>query len=207
MTSPPPPDGRPPIWLFAAGMLILVALLVLAVACSVPDAQPAHAGHLVPVPPAVGPTIAPPRPAAVTVPRIGAHSTLIETGILPDGTAEVPPVETPEQASWLRESPVPGEVGPAILYGHVDGGGKAGVFHDLDQLKPGDEVLVDRHGAPQVRFEVYQVQSFPKAAFPTDLAYGDTQGAELRAITCGGTFDRATGHYRDNVIVSARLAS
>jgi len=26
----------------------------------------------------------------------------------------------------------------------------------------------------------------------------------LRLITCGGGFDRSTGHYRDNVIVYAR---
>jgi hypothetical protein len=28
----------------------------------------------------------------------------------------------------------------------------------------------------------------------------------LRLITCGGSFDRSTGHYRDNVIVYARPA-
>lgn len=31
--------------------------------------------------------------------------------------------------------------------------------------------------------------------------------AELRLITCGGTFDPETGHYLSNVIVSAVLAS
>jgi hypothetical protein len=30
--------------------------------------------------------------------------------------------------------------------------------------------------------------------------------AGLRLITCGGTFDRSTGHYRSNVVVHARLA-
>jgi hypothetical protein len=29
---------------------------------------------------------------------------------------------------------------------------------------------------------------------------------ELRLITCGGTFDRARGSYRDNLVVFARLA-
>jgi hypothetical protein len=30
-----------------------------------------------------------------------------------------------------------------------------------------------------------------------------TTGAALRLVTCGGTFDRASGHYRDNGIVFA----
>jgi hypothetical protein len=33
-----------------------------------------------------------------------------------------------------------------------------------------------------------------------------TRRPVLRLITCGGSFDRATGHYRDNVIVDASLA-
>jgi hypothetical protein len=28
---------------------------------------------------------------------------------------------------------------------------------------------------------------------------------ELRLVTCGGAFDRATGHYVDNVVVHASL--
>jgi hypothetical protein len=29
----------------------------------------------------------------------------------------------------------------------------------------------------------------------------------LRLITCGGGFDRATGHYRDNLIVYATMVT
>jgi hypothetical protein len=34
--------------------------------------------------------------------------------------------------------------------------------------------------------------------------YGPTPDPELRLVTCGGTFDAASGHYADNVIVYAR---
>jgi hypothetical protein len=30
-------------------------------------------------------------------------------------------------------------------------------------------------------------------------------GATLRLITCGGSFDRSSGHYRDNLIAFAHL--
>jgi hypothetical protein len=35
--------------------------------------------------------------------------------------------------------------------------------------------------------------------------YGPTPGATLRLITCGGSFDHASGHYRDNMIAFAHL--
>jgi hypothetical protein len=49
------------------------------------------------------------------------------------------------------------------------------------------------------------VATYPKDRFPTDEVYGDTAGAELRLITCGGAFDRGAGSYTDNVVVDAVL--
>jgi len=43
----------------------------------------------------------------------------------------------------------------------------------------------------------------PKSRFPTDLVFAPTLEPSLRLVTCGGSFDRATGSYRDNVIVFA----
>src|SRR5215217_3079656 len=61
------------------------------------------------------------RPTAVKIPKIGAESSLIAVGVLPDGKISVPSVNAPMQAAWYRFSPVPGEVGPAVVLGHVDG--------------------------------------------------------------------------------------
>jgi len=44
-----------------------------------------------------------------------------------------------------------------------------------------------------------------KNKFPTAEVYGPVPGPVLRLITCGGTIDPATGHYRDNVIVYASV--
>ena len=42
--------------------------------------------------------------------------------------------------------------------------------------------------------------------FPTAEVYGLTPAAELRLITCGGSFDRASRTYTANVVVSAYLS-
>ena len=44
-----------------------------------------------------------------------------------------------------------------------------------------------------------------KSAFPTSDVYGTSPTPALRLITCDGTFDTATGHYTDNLIVFATL--
>lgn len=150
-------------------------------------------------------------PTAVTIPGIGATSTLIPTGLLNDGSLEVPDVATPEQAAWWTGSPRPGELGPAVLLGHVDGDGRPGVFHQLHRLAPGDEVLVDRADGGRARFVVDRALTVPKATFDDPEAdvvadvYGDVVRPELRLITCGGPFDRAARSYRDQVVVFAHL--
>ena len=56
-------------------------------------------------------------------------------------------------------------------------------------------------------FEVNEVRSFPKSEFPTNLVYGNTEGPSLRVISCGGEFDRESGHYVNNVVVFATLVA
>ncbi|HEX2134216.1 MAG TPA: class F sortase [Actinophytocola sp.] len=141
-------------------------------------------------------------PVEVRIPAIGATSSLMPLGLNPDRTVEVPPVDEPMRAGWFTGGPAPGEPGPAVLLGHVNGGGRPGIFARLAELEPGDEVLV-RRTDDTVRFTVRRVDQVPKTEFPADAVYGDTPGPELRLITCGGAFDEDAGSYRDNVIVYA----
>lgn len=183
--------------------LVAGATLCLLVACGSPAGQEAAAPPALssasqtpvampPVAPVVG------NPTSLSIPAIGVTSSLVSLGLTATNEHEVPPVETPEQAGWYEPGPEPGQVGPAIILGHVNGGGKPGVFAHLDDLKPGDEITVDA----QV-FRVTEVERADKDAFPADRVYAETVEPELRVITCGGAFDHASGNYVDNVIVYA----
>lgn len=146
------------------------------------------------------------KPVALAVPAIGLESgPLLDLGLDPEGALEVPP--DAKDVGWFDLSPTPGAVGPAIIAAHVDYKGVLGPFHQLHTLEPGDEVSVRRADGSTAVFETYQVQRYPKASFPTAQVYGDTTGAELRLITCGGAFDKATGNYEDNVVAYARLVA
>ncbi|GAA2837981.1 hypothetical protein GCM10010452_77670 [Crossiella cryophila] len=144
-------------------------------------------------------------PTRVRVPRIGADSSLVSLGLNKDQTVQVPPVTQPMQAGWYDGAPTPGEKGPAIVLGHVDGAGKPGIFYKLRDVAVGDEILIDRQDGKTVRFVVHETQQVAKKGFPTDRVYGDTDRPELRLITCGGVFDKGARSYQDNIIVYATM--
>jgi hypothetical protein len=144
-------------------------------------------------------------PTAIDIPRIDAHSTLVATGLNADGTLAVPPVSQPKQAAWFSGSPTPGEVGPSVVIGHINGNKQLGIFARLGELGPGDLVTVSRKDGTVARFVISHVDRVSKTAFPTGAVYGNTDGPELRLITCGGSFDPAAHSYRDNIVAYAVL--
>ncbi|MFJ8913486.1 class F sortase [Amycolatopsis sp. NPDC102389] len=144
-------------------------------------------------------------PVSIDVPKIEAKSSLIPLGLNADNTVEVPPVTQPLQAGWYENGPTPGEVGPSVILGHVDGNKQKGIFFRLKELAPGDKVSIARKDGTTAEFAVTKVERVAKDKFPTDAVYGDTAEPELRLITCGGVFDKASRNYLDNIIVFARL--
>jgi Sortase domain len=144
-----------------------------------------------------------PVPVRLEIPRIGVSTRLQRLGRASDGTVEVP--SEWGVAGWYAEGTRPGDPGSAVILGHVDSKSGPAVFYRLRELRPGDQVEVERAGGSRVRFTVERVERFDKQRFPTDDVYYPTLTPRLRLVTCGGAFDPATGHYRDNVIAFATL--
>ncbi len=142
-------------------------------------------------------------PVRVQIPAIGVDSGLIELGLEHDGSMQVPTGGFP--AGWYRYGPTPGELGPAVVAGHVDWGGAAGVFFRLRAVVPGDMVRITRRDGTVVVFAVTRTSRTSKSSFPTAAVYGDVAHPALRLITCGGSFDRTAHSYRDNIVVFADL--
>jgi hypothetical protein len=145
------------------------------------------------------------RPVSLIIPMIGVKTQLIEVGLTAGGALQVPSSTT--VAGWYTGSPRPGAIGPAIIEGHVDSLTGPGVFYRLSELQPGDRIYVRRADGTTVEFHVTAAQTYQKAYFPTADVYGPTPDPELRLITCGGTFDYATGHYLSNTIIYATESS
>ncbi|GAB4001762.1 class F sortase [Nocardioides ultimimeridianus] len=145
------------------------------------------------------------RPVRLDIPRIDVATPLIRLGLTADRELEVPPLSHAGVAGWYDLGPVPGDAGPAVLAGHVDSEDGPAVFYGLSALRPGDRLTVDRSDHRTAVFSVDRVTAFAKSRFPTRAVYGETHDAELRLITCGGTYDPTQGGYQSNVVVFAHL--
>jgi hypothetical protein len=54
-------------------------------------------------------------------------------------------------------------------------------------------------------FKVTSVATYLKADFPDNAVYTSNGNSALQLVTCGGTFDSATGHYLSNIVVYTSL--
>lgn len=147
-------------------------------------------------------------PIELSIPAIGVRSSLLKLGINSDHTVQVPPLDDVWKAGWYRYSPSPGQLGPAILLGHIDSAQSGpGVFFKLGALRKGNTVSVRRADNIVAVFRVDAVAEYPKNRFPTLKVYGNTDNAALRLITCGGKFDFSARSYEDNIVAYASLVS
>lgn len=166
-------------------------------------ADPTTSASATPESPSARP--APDRPTTVRIPSIDVEADVIDLGLNPDRTLEVP--TDFDQTGWWTGRSVPGEPGPSIVVGHVDSRAGPAVFHRLRELESGDEVEVDRSDGSIARFRITESITVDKDEFPTDRVYGQVEEAALRLITCGGVFDGDARSYESNVVVFAELVS
>ena len=146
-------------------------------------------------------------PQRVDIPYLGVQAPVVARGLDGTGAIDPPPYDQAGVVGWYAGGVRPGAAGTALMVGHVDTETRPAVFYKLSSLKPGQTVRVIRDDAKVAEFTVDDVRVVTRDHFDAQQAYGprETGRAELRLITCGGTFDRASGSYTANVIVSAYL--
>lgn len=167
---------------------------------------PSAARPLPPAPVSVRP-LRPSVPTRLEIPKIGVTSSLMPLGLNSDHSLQVPPLSRAQEAGWYRYGPTPGSKGAAVIVGHVDSTRGPAVFFRLGKLRPGDLIRVHRQDGTTAGFRVDSAEVVSKNDFPTHKVYDRVGYAALRLITCGGTFDRGSGHYTDNIIVYAHLTT
>lgn len=143
-------------------------------------------------------------PVYISVPAVGISASFESpVGLDSFGRMEVP--EGYDTVAWYEFGPTPGELGPASVLGHVDSETGPKVFHPLKDIREGDHIEITREDGKITVFETYKVKYYRQTKFPMREVFGDTDGAELRLITCSGIFDHATYRYSHNLIVYAKL--
>ncbi|MFJ4961377.1 Sortase family protein [Streptomyces sp. ADI96-02] len=159
-----------------------------------------------PLPPARDP-LGGAAPRRVEIPSVGIEAPVVPRGLDRDGAVDPPPFAQPRTVGWYGRGAEPGTAGAALFVGHVDTATKPAVFYGLSSVRPGERIRVTRSDGSVAEFTVDDVQVVTRERFDAEKAYGPREDgrAELRLITCGGTYDRETRSYTANVVVSAYL--
>ncbi|MEU9990331.1 class F sortase [Streptomyces sp. NPDC048045] len=163
-------------------------------------------GRPVVLPPAAKPLGAA-LPQRIDIPELGVQAPVVARGLDSRGAVEPPPFDQAGVVGWYRSGTTPGAAGTALMVGHVDTQTRPAVFYKLSTLQPGRTVRVVRADGKVADFTVDDVRVLAREDFDARQAYGPRKPgrAELRLITCGGSFDRTSHSYTANVVVSAYL--
>jgi len=158
-----------------------------------------------------------PVPLELRLPSLLTSAAVLGVGINAEGAMDAPmgPPGDPvwQQAFWYRGSAVPGAFSTAVIAGHVDGGGLPGAFARLEDLRPGDPIVVhNTKTGVDMQYSVTGSESIPleQTTDPAVLSriYGvgpvlgsrplaSTDGrSHLTLITCDGTFRDGTHDHR-----------
>ncbi|MFI9366052.1 class F sortase [Kitasatospora sp. NPDC053057] len=178
-----------------------------AVAPAVPGPSATAVGQAAPTAAPGAPALKRSKPTRLRIPQIAVDAPFTELTLNPAGQLNAPPPDDKNLVGWYRDGVTPGERGSAVVAGHVDTTKGPAVFLLLSLLVPGNKVEVSRADGTVAVFGVDSVQTFAKDAFPDQKVYGKTPDAQLRLITCGGTYDKKRRDYLDNVVVFAHLES
>ncbi|MHC3470476.1 class F sortase [Streptomyces sp. 7R007] len=158
------------------------------------------------LPPAVQP-LGKAVPQRLDIPDLRVQAPVVARGLDAQGAIDPPPFDQAGVVGWYAAGAAPGAAGTALMVGHVDTETRPAVFYKLSALTPGETIRVIRDDGRVAEFTVDDVQVQARDHFDARQAYGPHRAgrAELRLITCGGTYDRTTRGYTANVIVSAYL--
>lgn len=170
------------------------------VTASKPTASTGQAKEVAAPPPKTMPRS---QPIRLRIPKIAIDTSVVPIGLRPAGAIALP--DSFEEVGWYSEGPTPGELGPAVIVGHVDSTQGIAIFWNLRELLPGDTFQIDRADGTTATFKVLEVEQFSQEAFPTENVYGNIRYAGVRLITCGGTFSTVTHHYDQNTVVYGAL--
>jgi LPXTG-site transpeptidase (sortase) family protein len=144
-----------------------------------------------------------PPPARIRLPTLGVDASVVASGVDERGEMQVP--DDIRETGWYRFSPPPGSTaGSSVVAGHIDDRVQGhGAFYDLAGVAVGDPITVTTSTGVELDYRVSDVRQIAKTDLPVDEIFAIDGPPRLMLVTCGGSFDRATRNYRDNVVVTA----
>ena len=145
-------------------------------------------------------------PVRIIIPTAKVNTTVIPVGVTPKGNLDTPPNFV--QAGWYKNGVVPGQIGSAVIDGHVDNGANIpGPFKHLKDVKIGDVIDITNTSGQILHFSVSRIDAYKNEDFPSQSIFNDYSGPLLKIITCHGKFVASKKTYDQRLVVTAVLRS
>ena len=145
-------------------------------------------------------------PRMIRIASIGIEARVLQVGVDKNNRMLTP--ANVYDAAWYTGSSRPGEVGAAVIDGHVSGPTQKGVFYRLKDLKPNDKIEIEMGNGSKLTYAVNEVKTVKSSDVDMGALLAPAAGISegLNLITCGGKFDRTTNLFEDRVLVfSSRI--
>jgi LPXTG-site transpeptidase (sortase) family protein len=139
-------------------------------------------------------------PVRIQIPAIHVDAAIEQVGLANDGSMDVPSL--PSNTAWFMLGPRPGEIGSAVIDGHVDWThGARAVFTDLHNLKSGDKVAVLNSQGIKIRFVVRETRTYSSNAYASDVFASNDGKSHLNLISCQGIWDKTANGFSQRLVV------
>lgn len=136
------------------------------------------------------------------IPSIALDADIEGVALTPENDMAVP--QDPLHAGWYDLGPRPGEIGSAVIDGHVSWYyGATGVFADLHKLQAGDTITVEDAAGVSTSFVVREIRRYDPGADASDVFFSTDGRAHLNLITCDGVWDKNAQEYSARLVVFA----
>ncbi len=165
---------------------------------------PAQGSNTQPVSPTSTPVVqtGPGLPVRLKIPKLKVNAAIEYVGINSKGEMGAPKI--PRNAAWFSLGARPGEMGSAVIAGHVNWyNGATAVFANLSKLKPGNKIIIQDDKGNIISFVVRKVHAYGVKEDASEVFDAADDLAHLNLITCVGVWDKKAKQYSKRLVVFA----
>ncbi len=135
------------------------------------------------------------------IPTINVNATIEPAGMTQNGEMGVP--KGPNNVTWFKLGPRPGESGSAVIAGHYGRWktGEGSVFDTLHTLRKGDKIYVEDEKGITTTFIVREKRNYDPNANASEIFTSKDGKSHLNLITCEGVWNKSSKSYTKRLVV------
>ena len=138
-------------------------------------------------------------PLRLIIAKIKVSAPIENIGLTQNGDMGVP--SQVNKVAWYEQGPRPGQLGAAVLAGHLNGEqGELGVFADLHLLGKGDTFQVIDDTGIASSFVITDTRTYNQEEKPAEV-FTASDGIHVNLITCAGAWDKNLDSFKKRLVV------